>query len=468
MPVVARLGDRTGQAGNDGISSLPDWIAPSWARGVDASLRRDSMPAFRAVATHPLTAHPLVESVDFRRLFIGDVLVKVGERYFALTFAWWLLAGPHADKSRLGLLLTLESLPILVVGVLAGPLIDRVNKKRCMVASTFIQAIVVAGVAALVACDALSFPRLCVAAMLIGALIPIFEGSAAAGLPQSVNDARLPAAAALQSMTVEFSNVIAAALSATMLSIFGFVVAAGVDAALYVAAGLFLLRLRTAPFAGRVGDRSYLTDLKIGLAYIVQRPSLASFVGIYVGELFLIVPLLVLIPMVVQGVLGGAVGWVAILETTFSIGAIVTAVVLSMRDAGRALYGRSVLALVALGLLMFALAGMRSPYAMIPDVALMGVCVAALMGLSNVLFQQVIPDEMKGRFFGVVETVGAAATPLGYAALALVFGWAGVSGVMIATGGALLVLAVVVLAAPRVDVRRVGPLAARAAAGGGA
>jgi len=105
MPVVARLGDRTGQAGNDGISSLPDWIAPSWARGVDASLRRDSMPAFRAVATHPLTAHPLVESVDFRRLFIGDVLVKVGERYFALTFAWWLLAGPHADKSRLGLLL---------------------------------------------------------------------------------------------------------------------------------------------------------------------------------------------------------------------------------------------------------------------------------------------------------------------------------------------------------------------------
>jgi MFS transporter, DHA3 family, macrolide efflux protein len=410
--------------------------------------------------------HPFVECPDFRRLFIGDVLVKVAERYFALTFVWWLLAGPHADRSGLGILLTIESLPILAVGLLVGPLIDRLNKKRCMVVSTVIQAGVVAAVAALVSSDALSFPRLCVAAVLIAAMIPVFESSAAAALPQSVTDTRLPAAAALQSMAVEFSNVIAASLSAIVLSVFGFAVAAGVNAALYLAAGLFLLRLPTAAFAGRRGRRSYIADLRAGLAYIVKHRSLASFVAIYVGELFLIVPLLVLIPMLVQAVLGGVVGWVAILETTFSVGAIVTAIGLSLGDARRRLYRRATVAAALLGLSMFGLAAIRNPYAMIPDIALMGACVAMLMGLSNVFFQQVIPDEMKGRFFGVVETLAAAVTPLGYAAVGLAFGSAGVRGVLIATGSGLALLCVLLLLSPRVAVRRVRRFAADGLSGG--
>jgi MFS transporter, DHA3 family, macrolide efflux protein len=258
----------------------------------------------------------------------------------------------------------------------------------------------------------------------------------------------------MQSMTVELSNVIAAALSATVLSIFGFAVAAAIDAVLYVGAALFLLRLRTAIFARGDGSDSYVTDLKLGLAYIRNQPALASFVGIYVGELFLIVPQLVLIPMLVQSVLGGAVGWVAILETTFSVGAIVTATTLSLRDSSRGVYQWSIAALVLMGGLMFALAGMRNPYAMIPDIALTGACVALLMALSNVLFQQVVPDHMKGRFFGVLETLSAAAAPLSYGAVGLAFARAGVPGLLIANGVGLLVLAACIPLVPRVVLHR--------------
>jgi MFS transporter, DHA3 family, macrolide efflux protein len=402
-----------------------------------------------------LRKHPLVTSPDFRRLFLGDVMVKVAERYFALTFAWWLLAGPHPSGARLGTLLTLESLSIVAVGALAGPLIDRTNKKWCMAIATLLQSGMVAVVAALMALDALSFTRLCIAAVGIGAMVPVFEAAAAAALPRSVSSAELSGAAALQAMTVEFSNVIAAAFSAIALWRAGFVIAVAINAGLYLLAAICLLQLRGSAFEGRGATRSYVSDLREGMAYIAGHGPVAAFVGIYVGELFLLVPLLVLIPMIVQSVRGGAVGWVAILETTFSIGAITTAVVLSLRDATRHLYGRIVLALAVLGIAMAVLARIDNLYAMVPDVAVMGACVAVLMGLSNALFQEVVPSPIKGRFFGVVETLGAAITPLAYAGVGLAFSWSGVTGVLIAASGGLVLLAVVALRAPRVALSRV-------------
>jgi DHA3 family macrolide efflux protein-like MFS transporter len=319
-----------------------------------------------------------------------------------------------------------------------------------MAIATLLQGVVVALVAVLIARDTLSFIRLCIAAFAIGAMVPVFEVAAAAALPQAVNSGQLSGAAALQAMTVEFSNVIAAALSAIALWTSGFVVAVAINAGLYLVAGLYLLRLRGRAFAGQVPTRSYITDLREGLAYIVRCRPLAAFVGIYVGELFLLVPLLVLIPMLVQSVRGGAVGWVAILETTFSVGAIATALALSLRDATRHLYGRTVAALAVLGIAMAVLARVNNLYAMVPDVAVMGACVAMLMGLSNVLFQEAVPLVMKGRFFGVVETLGAAVTPLAYAGVGLAFSWSGATGVLIATSGGLLLLAVVATRAPRV------------------
>ena len=87
---------------------------------------------------------------------------------------------------------------------------------------------------------------------------------------------------------------------------------------------------------------------------------------------------------------------------------------------------------------MLALTRLPTLMAMIPVVVVMGACVAVLMGLANVLFQQVVPDHLKGRFFGIVETLGAAATPLGYALVGLAFGWNGVAGVVVVTATGLL------------------------------
>lgn len=400
-----------------------------------------------------LATHPLLESRDFRVLFTGDVLVTVAERYFVLTFSWWLLTGPAADPPRLGLLLALESLPVLAVGVLIGPMLDRWNRKWSMLGSALMQGFVVSAVAILLVTHRLSFPLLCLAAMLLGCLIPVFEGAANAAVSQAVMESRLAAAATMQSSTLEFSNIVAATLSATLLSGFGFRVAVVVSALLYVTGALFLLQLRTVAFTGNEGNHSYASELKAGLEYVTARPALASFVGVYILKMVITTSLLIFIPMLVKSVLGGAVHWVAVLETLFSLGAILTALALSLNATENRLYPRYACALALLGGLMMLLATTASPLALALNVIFMGACVAWLLASSNVLFHRTVPDGMKGRFFGILDTLAAAATPLGYAGVGIVSAIANVQGVLAVNGIGLVLLAVLVLFIPRVAIR---------------
>lgn len=399
-------------------------------------------------------AHPFLASRDFRALFLGDVVVTIAERYFVLTFSWWLLSGPEASGQRLSLLLALESVPMLAVGLLAGPLIERANKKHAMLGSIVVQATVTIVVAVLMARDALTFPLLCVAGLLLGCAIPIFEGASTAALPQAVEDPSLAAAAAMQSSTLEFSNIAAASVSAALLAAGSMKLAVAVNAALYVAGLLVVLRMRAATFEPVPGDGTYADDLKAGIRFITGRPALASFVTIYILKLAIFVSLLVFIPMLVQAALGGAVRWVAILETLFSLGAIATAIGLSLRRSRTGLYPGYAAALALLGGLMVLTSTLTQPAPLAAIVTLMGACAAWLLASSNILFHEAVPDDMKSRFFGILDTLAAAATPVGYAVVGAAFGVANVQGVLTANGLALVALGALVLVVPRVALRR--------------
>jgi MFS family permease len=394
--------------------------------------------------------HPLVSSPSFRAFFLADICVTVGERSFVLIFTWWLLSRPEGGAARLALLMGLESLPMLAVGFLLGPMIDRFDKRRLMWASALAQTVVAGGVALLFARGELSFTGLCVAGCLLGCLLPAFEGSVNAALPEVVSEDQLLAATAIHTSTLELSNIVAAAMAFGMLAATGFVGALVVNAALYGVGAALVLRVKPSRKPRALSEGSYLADLKAGIAYVLGERGLPEFVGVYVVKLLFIVPLLVLIPMLVRDKLGDAPGWVGILETTFSASSIVTAVVLSLQPAPRAFYGSYAGGLALLGVLMLGLPGVAHPGWMVPAAMLMGAAVAAVLAMSNVLFQRTVSDGYKGRFFGLLETLDAAVTPAGYALMGAVALAAGVDGVLLASGVGLLCLTGVVLVIPRV------------------
>lgn len=86
-----------------------------------------------------LRDHPLVLYPDFRNFFAGSVLVAVAARYFAIAIAWWVISQDGDNGEKLGILMAVQAFPIFLLSPFVGPLVDRYNKKSCMIVGVCMQ-----------------------------------------------------------------------------------------------------------------------------------------------------------------------------------------------------------------------------------------------------------------------------------------------------------------------------------------
>ncbi|MFA6076202.1 MAG: MFS transporter [Negativicutes bacterium] len=414
---------------------------------------------FKKLYDHPLYLYP-----NFRNFFIGDVLVAVAERYFAITFAWWIISQDGENGKWLGLLMAVEAIPILCLSPFVGPIIDRYNKKWCMLIGATAQLFFVTIIWLLMQGDALQFTYLVILSFCMSCFVPQFEDSISASVGSLVDEKHLSQATTIQSTSIEFSNIFAAVISASMIAAFGIAHAVLFNLALYVVGVLFLFSIKTELLrpveendseeddedeeSGESSNR-YLKDLKKGLKYIASNRPLYLYAIVYALETFFTVPIFILIPMLVKGVLHETINWVAVFETSLSIGSVLTAVVLSFKSEFKRFYPTYAVVAFCMGAFMIALGFATNGYLMAGLIFFMGGLFATMMAMSFMMFQYVVPQELKGRFFGVMSTIAAGMAPLSYMTVGLLSDIWSTEAVLILDGIGAALLGIYVLTIPR-------------------
>ncbi len=398
--------------------------------------------------------HPLLLFPDFRNFFIGDILVAIAERFFAITFAWWIISQEGENGKWLGVLMAVEAIPILCLSPFVGPLIDRYNKKICMLLGVFMQLFFVSLIAYLMAFGRLEFLYLVILSFCMSCFVPQFEDAVSASVAKLVDEEHLSGATTIQASTIEFSNIIAAVLSTSIIAAAGILSAVYVNIALYVVGILFLLSIKADLSPEQTDDEEeeegYLQELKKGLLYVWEFKALRWYALIYALETFLIVPIFILIPMLVRYVLAESVNWVAVFETSLSAGAVLMTLLMSFKQRYRNYYPTYAVGLALIGLAMAGLAVMENEYLMTALIFVIGMAFAALMSFSFMLFQHTVPQELKGRFFGLMSTIAAGMSPLSYLFVGTTADYASVNVVFMICGVGALLLAGIVLFVPRV------------------
>lgn len=418
--------------------------------------------------TEKIKDHPLVLFSDFRNFFFGDILVAVAERFFAITFAWWLISREGENGMSLGILMSVEALPILFLSPFVGPLIDRYNKKKCMLLGVSMQTFFVGIICILIFSGRLEFLYLCILSFLMSCFIPVFEDSVSASVALLVDEKHLPGATAIQSSTIEFSNIIAAVLSTSVIAFAGIERAVAVNVGLFAIGAIFLYLIKVdlsvqvqttldeeGEEAEEEAEGNYLAELKAGFQYISRNKALRWYALIFAFETFFIVPIFILIPMLVKDVLHQTINWVAIFETALSFGAVSMAIYLSFRERYRNFYAIYASGLFVIGILMVGMGLTINGYLLASMIFLIGAVFAMLMALSFMLFQQVIPAGLKGRFFGVISTIAAGMSPLSYMVVGIMSDWFSTTVVLIMNGLGAIILAGVALRIPRLT-RHIG------------
>ena len=298
-----------------------------------------------------------------------------------------------------GAVFALYTLPWVVFGAFSGVIVDRVDKRRLMIAMDVLRAVLVVAVPFLVA---RSLPSVFVLAFVIASLGVFFDPAKLAILPEIVPEDRLMRANSLLSTGENLTEILGWALAGLLLAAVSTTAAFRLDAATFVvsAVALALMRYR-APVreAAEKAAGAFRKELKEGFTFLRHDRGLranTTMIVVCVAGMGAVYPLTFLFAVDVLGRGAGAFG---ALEAVSSIGFLVGSLVL-VALATRVRKGRVMIGgLVVMGVCLALVALTGSVWVAAVPFALFGCANALVLIAVDTFLQQTVPEGMRGRVF---------------------------------------------------------------------
>ncbi len=399
---------------------------------------------------------PLRRHRDFRLLFAGQLVSRLGTMLTVVALPFQVYALTRSSLA-VGLLGVAQLGPLLLTALAGGALADAVDRRR-MVQMT--DAVLTLGSAALAANAALDRPRLWLLYVVAGAMAAVNglqEPSLSAMAPRLVDPEELPAAAALDAFRGNVTMIAGPAAGGALLAAVGLSATFAIDAATFLVSLMALAFMRPLPPPPGAG-RPRLGGVLEGLRYARSRPELIGTYVVNIVAVFFGMPT-ALFPALSEG-LGGP-GVLGLLYAAPAVGAL--AATLSSGWTRR-VHRHGLAILVAAGAWGVALTGFgmtRTPWVALGCLALAGAAdmVSGLFRMT--IWNQTIPDALRGRLASIEMMSYMSGPLLGNAESGAVAALAGVRFSAI-SGGVLCVVGVAIVAAVlpgfrRYDARKVAP-----------
>lgn len=336
----------------------------------------------------------LARAPDFRRLFLARLTSEIGNwlSVIALSVVVYDTTG---SATWVGTLLLAKFIPSATLGLILGPLADRLPRRRLLVVSDLINATIFCTLAFVS-----TIPVIIVLALLSGVASALFRPTVFAGLPNLVSKGDLPHANALISLAENGANLAGPVIAGVLLALLGPTPVFLFDGLTFLVSALILLRIPAAALQSSksiskghwrdVGDGLTLIFRERALYVILLSWGLASigFSGINVAE----------VVFAKSDLDGGDVGFGILVASSglgLVLGSVIAGPLITRRGVARVYW----LALAAMSLSILAAAG--SPALWIAAVFAVFFGVANTVGLigNTTLIQQVTPDAMRGRVF---------------------------------------------------------------------
>lgn len=352
----------------------------------------------------------LRDNADFRRLWLGQIVSQIGDWLDYVALFTLLLELTGSGTAAAGMLVA-RFLPSFFVSPLAGVVVDRIDRRRVMIAADLGRSVLVLGLLLVASAQDVWLVYVVVAAVVV--LTSFFEPARTATIPNVVAPEDLVIANALSSITWSVNLAIGAAIGGFLTALAGFRTAIVIDALSFAASAAWIARVHVPPLAPRA-DRVRptgiagwlgLADLAEGIAWLRGRPAIALVAvakGLW-GMAGGVVLLHAIFGERVYPVAGSAAAGIGLLATARGLGTALGPVV------SRRLAGTSAPRMArAIGAGFFVAGAFYLVFAAADSWPLAaGALVVAHMGgstiwvFSTVLLQRLVPDHLRGRAFGV-------------------------------------------------------------------
>jgi MFS family permease len=365
-------------------------------------------------------AFSLLKNRDFSALFIGGFISNIGTwfTYVAVIFLAIEITShlsPTESTQAVALLTTCTLLPMLVLGPLAGALVDKFDRKKVMVFADFLGAS-----AALALFFATQMWHLYLFMIFSSSVKQFFYPARTASIPRVVKQEQLLSANGFIQTTNQIARMVGPLLAGFIADGLGLRIAFLFDAASYIVSAVLILIIKTnlkPPQNGeKVNVRSVLTGMKDGFK-ITFTDKIISFVVITFGITILAVGAIdpVAVPYL-NFEFGLGERDFGILMSVSAVSGVIAAVILSIKGQLKKKLRFMAISILALGFSVAVLS--FSPFVVAPIVWLyLGLC---LIGFTNVgfsipfatLLQTIVKNENLGKVSGVIDMIMTGASLL--------------------------------------------------------
>ena len=352
---------------------------------------------------------------NYRLFFSGQLVSVTGTWMQSLAQSWLVVDQLNASPFQLGLVNVFQFGPVLLLGIPAGVVADKIPKRTVMIGTQMIFGLLAATLAALVATGHAQLWHVYLLAGLFGLTNAFDMPARQAFVSELVDREALMNAIALNSAMFNTGRILGPAVAGVVLAAYGPAACFAINALSYLAVITGLLMIRVRPLIQR-GAGTAAEQLRVGLGYVRRTPDvlrpiiLVGTVGTF-GMSFN-----VWLPLLAVDSFRADAGTFGLLFSSMGAGSLAGALALAF-FGGRPSRARMLLAAVALGMFEVGLAIVASiPLAVGVGMLLLagtGFAASSAMAMANTIVQTTAPDELRGRVMAVYSTVFMGSTPIG-------------------------------------------------------
>jgi predicted MFS family arabinose efflux permease len=354
---------------------------------------------------------------DFRLMWVGACTSSIGT-WMQIVAQSWLIYRLSHSKFLLGLDQFLGGIPIFLFSLLGGVVADRVERRKILLASQYVQMASAALLTVLVATGQVHVWHILCLSFASG-MAQAFGGPAYLALiPTLVEKDDMPNAIALNSIQFNLAVTIGPALAGQALAKLGETWCFGLNALSFLAPILTLSIIR-ARFLPVKTKESVLTSLKQGIQFARQQSSMEALILLAFCMTFLAMPMRTYFPVFVKDIFHRGPETYGNLLALMGVGSICGS--LGVASAGN--FRRK--GLVALGAMIGLGAGIAG-FALSKSLplseailVLVGASMMAVFATVNSLVQLITTNEMRGRVMSVYNFAFRGGMPMGN----LLSGW---------------------------------------------
>lgn len=349
---------------------------------------------------------------DFRLLWIGAFLSTTGTWMQTVAQGWVVLSMTNSPF-LLGVDGFLSTGPMLVFSLFGGVVADRVERRKIMLLSQYLQMSFAFILAALIWSGNVKVWHIFLLSFLTGSA-QSFSGPAYISLlPLLVRREDVPNAVAMNSMQFNLARVIGPIFAGVALVAWGAAACFAVNGLSFIAVIVAMLMMRSTGPPPSDEKRGMLDDMKDGFRFVAQRKKLVVLTFLAFAGTFLGMPIVTFLPVVAKSIFGLGANGYAWMMTTYGLGSVTGALIIAA-TVHAAKKGKLALTLqLAFACLLIGFAFSRSLPLSLAIAFLAGVCIVGVISLYSSLVQLTASDAMRGRVMSIFMLAFRGGMPLG-------------------------------------------------------